>query len=432
MRPMSVASPADSPIALKPSADTSTFSRRLDWRSLAAVELVWFGFALVFTPLALPGGDATYAFAFLRALFGEKSHVVTGYQAGLSYFETPFYGIGRALKWLGVDSIAGHPIGPAAIALGMILLGGLTIAGAAGVVKALGFQHSSLVAGAAVFGTTVFFYATFSPGQTHTVDAMTSTIVAALALGAFRRNWELRWLVAVGVVVGIAMTVRYFDGAQAAGLGAVLLLHRRIRETVVLAIATAAAFGVFLIPVALVGVPLFGGGFSPNHYVTWSPASPLKMLFTDHRGVFVWTPLVFLGCVGLVRLIRTRRAERPFYLFVAASALILLALQSTVAFWDAGWSFSNRYLTQLFPLVFVGVAGLLDWRPRLTGALGLVAVAWSVYLGLSLTTVQVFDLKHQGASDVARPVLSGQVSPGEFGYGLYAHSILLQRIAASK
>src|SRR5438067_10794332 len=125
MRPMSVASPADSPMALKPSADTSTFSRRLDWRSLAAVELVWFGFALIFTPLALPGGDATYAFAFLRALFGEKSHAVTGYQAGLSYFETPFYGIGRALNWLGVDSIAGHPIGPAAIALGMILLGGL-------------------------------------------------------------------------------------------------------------------------------------------------------------------------------------------------------------------------------------------------------------------------------------------------------------------
>jgi hypothetical protein len=429
---MSVASPADSPIALEPSAGASLSARRVDWRSLGAVELVWFGFALIFTPLALPGGDATYAFAFLRALFGEKSHTVTGYQAGLSYFETPFYAIARVLSWLGVDSVFGRPIGPAAIALGMILLGGLTLAVAAGVVKALGFEHSSLVAGAAVFGTTVFFYATFSPGQTHTVDALTSTVVAALALGAFRRDWDLRWLVAVGVVVGIAMTVRYFDGAQAAGLGVVLLLHRRIRETVVLAVATAVAFGVFLIPVALVGVPLFGGGFSPNNYVSWSPASPAKMLFTDHRGVFVWTPLVFLGCVGLIRLIRTRRADRPFYLFVAASAVILLALCSTVAFWDAGWSFSNRYLTQFFPLVFVGVAGLVDWRPRLTGALGLVAVAWSVFLGLSLTTVQVFDLRHQGASDVARPVLSGRVSPGEFGYGLYAHSILLTRIAGSR
>jgi hypothetical protein len=397
----------------------------VDWRPLAVVEIVWLGFALLFTPFMLPGSDAIYAFTFLRALFGENAHPTTGYQAGLAYFETPFYAIGKVLDWLGLHSIVGQPIGAAVIALGMILCTAVTIAVAAGVIRALGLQHGPLVAAAAVFGTTVFFYAVFSPGQTHAVDALLSTVIAALALGAFRRKWDLRWIAAVGVVAGIAMSVRYYDAAQVVGLGAVLLLYRRFKQTVVLAAATASAFGLMLVPILLMGVHVFGGNFSPDHYVRWSPSSPPKMLYTDHRGLFVWTPLVLLGCVGIARLIWKRPQERPFYLFVALAGVTLCASYASVTIWDAGWSFSNRYLTQLFPLAFIGVAGLIDLRPRVMGALALGTALWSLFLGLSLATVQVFDAGRESASSVARPVLSGSVSPGEFAYGLYRHSALL-------
>jgi hypothetical protein len=410
--------------------DPRGWDRWIRWRSVAIVEFVWVAFALVFSPLALPGGDATYAYAFLRALFGEQSNTHTGYQAGLSYFETPFYALGKLLAWLGASSLLGRPTAPAVIALGMIVYTGITILVAFWIARALGLPFAALVVLASIFGTSVFFYGTFSPGQTHVVDALLATLTVALALGAFRRRWDIRWLTAAGAAIGVAASVRYFDGlSMAAALGIVLIFERKIRAMIGLALATAGTFGLMLVPIALVGVPLFGGGFSPQQEIGWEPGAPLKMLVTIHRGVFIWTPLVVLGFIGLARLARARPQDRPFHTFLALSAVILLALFTTSTFWDAGWSFSNRYLTQFFPLVVVGVGGLADWRPRLTGAVAAVAVAWSVFLGLSLATVQVFTVTGESAWNVARPVLSGRTSPGAFAYGLYRHSVLLTRVA---
>jgi hypothetical protein len=87
---------------------------------------------------------------------------------------------------------------------------------------------------------------------------------------------------------------------------------------------------------------------------------PLKMLFTDHRGMFVWTPLTLFGVVGYVLALRHERdrARRQFLWTLLAASVALLIGHMAWAEWDGAYSYSSRFLTAEFPLVLVGVAEL--------------------------------------------------------------------------
>jgi hypothetical protein len=114
-----------------------------------------------------------------------------------------------------------------------------------------------------------------------------------------------------------------------------------------------------------------------------SATAPLKMLFTLHRGLFIWTPLTFFATIGFVLLLRRDRRHRKFLGTLGVSALALLLIHilwgST---WDGGGSFSNRYLTALFPFFLVGAAEFVrrfSWPG--VAVLSLCAF-WSLWLGL--------------------------------------------------
>ena len=99
----------------------------------------------------------------------------------------------------------------------------------------------------------------------------------------------------------------------------------------------------------------------------FDPVTPLKMLGSDHRGLFLWTPLTALAVVGFVLLVYRARHDdrRQFLLTLSASAFALLFAHSIWGFWDGAFSFSSRFLTALFPVFLIGVAEL---RRRFGGA----------------------------------------------------------------
>src|SRR4029079_1527970 len=96
----------------------------------------------------------------------------------------------------------------------------------------------------------------------------------------------------------------------------------------------------------------------------FSVTARLKMLFTLHRGLFVFTPLTFFATVGFVLLLRRDRRNRPFLLTLGVSAAALLLIHSFWGkLWDGGGSFSQRFLTALFPFFLVGTAEFIRrWR----------------------------------------------------------------------
>src|SRR6476620_5419718 len=83
-------------------------------RGLVAVAIAWAAFATNCNFLSLSYvSDATRPYGFVQALFGDRG-TADAYQFGLGLAEAPFYALGKLLALLGIDSIAGKPVLPAA------------------------------------------------------------------------------------------------------------------------------------------------------------------------------------------------------------------------------------------------------------------------------------------------------------------------------
>jgi hypothetical protein len=99
--------------------------------------------------------------------------------------------------------------------------------------------------------------------------------------------------------------------------------------------------------------------------------------------------------------------------------------------WDAGYSFSARYLAPLFPQFAIGLAGLVDWRPRPALALGGLAAAWTLFLALNVgVPFGGFGFDTGNASAIASRALHGRMTPGRFIQGVW-HSSHLRNVFIS-
>ena len=111
--------------------------------------------------------------------------------------------------------------------------------------------------------------------------------------------------------------------------------------------------------------------------------APVKMLFTVKRGLFVWTPLTFFGVVGYLLLFRREPRHRTLLTGLGLSALALLFVHIVWGtYWAGGFSFSQRFLTGLFPVFVIGIAELLERARLLVTWLLLLCVAWTGFLAL--------------------------------------------------
>jgi hypothetical protein len=157
--------------------------------------------------------------------------------------------------------------------------------------------------------------------------------------------------------------------------------------------------------------------------LTFAPLNPYRMLFTEHRGLFIWTPVTLVGAVGFVYLVRRRRDDRPFLAICGAMAVAMILSYVFSPYWDGGGppEFSQRYLTSLFPFIALGLAGLLEWRPAPVRIAALLAVTWTLFIG-------IYDrLGFEAVNDPTQPVGSivhGKVSAHLAAYNLYRISNL--------
>ena len=149
------------------------------------------------------------------------------------------------------------------------------------------------------------------------------------------------------------------------------------------------------------------------------PRVPVWMLFTLHRGLFLWTPLTAFATVGFVLLLRRDRRHRAFLAGLLASAAALLSIHSSWAGnWDGGTSFSSRFLTALFPFFLIGAAEFVR-RTRWIGmALLAACVAWSVWLAL----VMLNGYDNESSRDGVDTIVGVYYGPGD-GLDAFSHEI---------
>ena len=94
----------------------------------------------------------------------------------------------------------------------------------------------------------------------------------------------------------------------------------------------------------------------------FDPTIPARMLVSDHRGLFLWTPLTAAAALGFaLAFVRARRTgeHARFLNALLAASLALLCIHVFWPRWDGGFTFSQRFLTGLFPLYLIGIAELV-------------------------------------------------------------------------
>ncbi len=137
------------------------------------------------------------------------------------------------------------------------------------------------------------------------------------------------------------------------------------------------------------------------------PVHLFKVLFSDERGLFVWSPLTLLATLGLTRL--ARRHWQQFIGRMSITALQALVNGGVVDWWG-GWSFGMRRMTELYPIYVIGLAAFTSWLPPLarrwailyqgaTRVLAVLALGFSLLLLLShLNFINTVPDKPQGDS----------------------------------
>lgn len=366
-------------------------------------------------------GDATLYFAFVQRLFGDLSRgVPLAYGFGVGLLSVPFYAIGRLAQSSGVAGSFGHALPAAAMTIGSVTFVVIAWVLSSILLRRLQLPYPELCVTLAVLGSPVWYYASFEPMHAHPPDAALFALAAFLTLDLWRRPSSALAL-AVGATLAVAMTVRPFNMGALLGLCSALLAYARVRDAIFTAAGAVVTFALLLLIPLAVGADFFG--LAAIGELGFYPLSPLRMLFTDHRGLFVWTPVTLLAVIGMA--IQLAQRPRDGY-FVALSAMAGGILVFYVGFttWDAGWSFSARFLAGLVPFYAVGLSLLLGAtsgrRRHMVMATAVVATAWSIFLGMN----HAFGFADQpdGAISIARPYVTGQRSPADFAQRAWAYS----------
>ncbi|HUP32685.1 MAG TPA: hypothetical protein VM184_06585 [Gaiellaceae bacterium] len=365
-------------------------------------------------------GDGEQYFSLLERLFGDRGEG-SGYNFGVGLMNAPFYAAAKVVEAAGFGT-GGHSITAASITIASVFW--LLVAGLVTLwlLERLGLPERGLAVGAALLGTPAWYYASFSPSYSHAADAGAFALAAAGVWFLWHQPGTTAVL-ATGGALGLAVAVRPFNAGVVAGCLLALVAFHRYRDAVLTGAAAVGTFGALAtIPLSL-GLSLtsrFDGTSVLAGAVGFAPLSPLRMLFSLHRGLFVWTPVTLLALVGLALLLRGHR-ERPFLVTLASMGAGLLLIQAGLDWWDGGWSFSMRHFAAPVVLYGIGIAGLLAAATplRLVAAVVVIATAWSVFLGMN----HAFGASQEdGADDIAGKVLSGERTPREFADLTWSYS----------
>jgi hypothetical protein len=357
-------------------------------------------FVLTFAHFQITGDGLVY-FNLLRRYFGEETDFAFAYQFGSDLWNMPFFLVGK-----GLSEIFGATPRTFHVSFEEI---SITVATQAAFVLTLYLgwrllRELDLPAGPAVlfltaFGSPLFYYVVFDPAMKHGVDALVMTAVALVVLRIYTRGTD-REAIALGALVGLSVNIRYVNLAFFIAVACALALYRKRALAISAVSAMIVGPAIFALP-ALRGISYFQPSYFPKTAVRrialgehpliagttnplngFDPTIPFKMLFSDHRGLFVWTPLTAFAVIGYVLLLRAARddSRRPFLWTLGAASAALVVGHVTWAEWDGAFSFSTRFLTALFPFFLVGVAELRRRWGAAAYSVLTVCVAWSLLL----------------------------------------------------
>ncbi len=303
-------------------------------------------------------GDGIYYFSWLRSLVIEHNINFTGEYNRLGgnqpYLQDRMpankYSIGPALLWTpGYISIHRFIRGDGysfpyqltvsvasvcAALFGLIILTRLTRDKSSTIMSALLLLS---------FATNLFFY-----GSVDTVNSHAVTFFYASVFVVLLRVKPIPWM-AAGIVLGALSATRLQDILY------ILLVLPYLKTMNKLYFFT--GLSIAFAPQIIVWYMLYGSLINPylrgsEGFNVFSPHI-LGVLFGKENGLFLWTPVVFLGLIGLF-------LKRKTYFLPLCIVLLQIFLVSTWSTWGQGASYSGRMFVSILPLIYLGLVEMVE------------------------------------------------------------------------
>ncbi len=274
--------------------------------------------------------------------------------------QIPLYLLGRA--------IAGAPLDLSSVALTRFMVSLLNpiVIALTGWLIALFGSRWGFSARLSIGLGVMYSLGTMAVVYTHTnfSDPLLALLFTLAAYSAFRADGDRRhrWLLFTGSMLGLALYLR--ERALIwlpLYLGYLLFTHRArtIRHWLaVLVPLGCGAAALMLWNSVRFGSPVVIG------YESWVADTGFDapiivglfgLLISPGKGILLYNPIVWLGLIGLVAMLRRRRAEAIFFLSLAVVAVGFYARYN---FWTGGWNWGPRYLLPLLPFLLLAAG---DW-----------------------------------------------------------------------
>jgi hypothetical protein len=428
------------------SAPTTRRSLRLPWRIVAASAVAAVLFALAVLALTIRSShgqvvwsdgiayflyarsavvdldlDLTDEFAYLDPQFPPDSRAMEPlrkwssrsadgklrppWPVGAGLIMTPFYAVGYGLERLSA-ALSGRSansygvIPQCAFALGSTAFGLLGFWCLVLMCREIADERFAYLAslGVTLCGPVVFFVF-FHPSMAHASSFGLVTLMTLIWLRGWKYGTNLRTMLALGLLLGVAITVRYQNALFGILPAALTLKDWRRVGLRIAAMQALVGLAACLLPVLV----LLHGQFkmSTGHGQTSFAAaqypidftSPyfFDVLFSCRHGAFHWAPVLGIGALGLLWAAYRRNGWAAVLLIAFAAHAYLIGGfgLSKVAYgdnplppgwlnhWDNAPSFGMRYLTECAPFFALGLGFLMQGtRARIKSSV------WAV--GLSL------------------------------------------------
>ena len=361
----------------------------------AYVQSFWKDFDVNFgNDYRLLGIEDRYGFETLT----RTGHRRSIFSAGPAVFWSPFFLLGelfgRLAAWSGreVNLRGNGPFHWNAVAVGSMVYGFMAVLLLQSLLRRYFDNVTAFAATVLIwFGTGLHWYIVYQPWMSHALGTFTAVLfIWFWDRSRLQRGW--RDALALGLLGGLMVCVRWQNG---------LLLFlplfdwlwaawRRDRAVLVLGPILFAGFLVGLLPQLLAWKAIYGQYLllRPPHgagFVGYFNPFFFETLFSSRHGLLSWTPLLWLGFLGLIPLLRKRW---PTVWMMTFCLILMTYVNMCIMDWWAGGSFSNRRFDGALPIFAFGIAatfdylrGLVSRRPAwATAALLAFFPVWTVLL----------------------------------------------------
>lgn len=353
---------------------------------------------------ANPQGLLAFKETFLDRREPKTGRPINFAPIGSAVVWSPFYLAAHALVTNGVLRGPADGFSPAytgAVAYGSSLLAiiGFLLAFHA-LKRFLGVTEGlSLTAVLAVwFGTPAFYYMTVAPAFAHAPSIFAVSLLFLLWLRAREKDGVFDWIL-MGLCAGLAMLIReqgaLFLIAPGLDLG-LRLLKGDVKRSLERGVAVLGASGIVFAP-QLLAYQALNGSFGPTQLVQRKMdfASPhfFDVLVSPGHGLLLWTPLLIVAFLGLLRGVFRLGAVG---VFLTAALLAQVYINGSVLSWHQAGAFGSRRFVDSSVLFAIGFAfGLMAVTPRAQKIVVALAIWWNLSLmmqfGLKLMDRQQLD-----------------------------------------